>query len=138
MDRETKKAFGLIMGDLYEIKSLLKNVKPNKDILYGLKNGFEEVIDEAIDATWWISKDDVSNASKILNAYFKDSTKLAELKGYYDMEEDFLAVNIDRIKARYIMKYFYIRHQFTSVINKMDSSDSPQELRGILDERWDN
>lgn len=131
MDRETKKAFGLIMGDLYEIKSLLKKKPIDKAKLFALQNGFEHEIDEQLDVNFWISLEEKNKIDKILDPYFRDETLFNNLKGYYDIEPLIEEAGISRLKAIVIMKYFYERGPFRKVLDKMDSSDSPQECRKL-------
>lgn len=129
MDIKTKKLVGFFLGELYEIKCLLKSKPIDKAKLYGLKNGFESVINDYVDEDWWVSLEDQKTVADILDPYFRDDAKLKELKGFYDIEPLLEKKGIDRLKALTIMKYFYSKGNFIEVLNKMDSSYSPQECR---------
>lgn len=129
MDTKTKNILGFFLGEIYEIKCLLKGTPVDKAKLYGLKNGFESVINDYIEEDWGISKEDENTVAKILDPYFCDDAKLNELKGFYDIESELEEKGISRLKARAIMKYFYSKGRFLKVLKKMDSSFSPQECR---------
>jgi hypothetical protein len=129
MDSQTKKMIGLFLGEVYEIKALLKGEPVEKSRLYALKNGFESVINDMIDENWWVSSDDEHKVAKILQPYFEDDSKLAKLKGFYDIEAELEDVGITRLKALAIMKYFYAKRSFITVLDKMDTEYSPVECR---------
>ena len=73
----------------------------------------------------------------MLDKYWLDPKKLEDFKGFYDIEKELQSVNIDRTKAHFIFTYFRINHQFEELLNKMDSSDSPVELRKFEPLNWE-
>lgn len=132
MDSKTKKMFGIFLGETLEIKTILKGKKLDKSeraTLYALKNGFESVINDYLDEDWYITIEEEKIVANVLTPYFNNEEKLNELKGFYDIEPELEEKGISRLKALAIMKYYYAKGSFISVLNKMDTTHSPQECR---------
>ncbi|WPP39873.1 hypothetical protein SK066_14740 [Paenibacillus hunanensis] len=131
MDQDTKLAFGQILGQIYRIQ---KNISPdicqvNDATIYALLNGVETTIDSQLLEQGFISREKEAHVSNVLAEYHNDSDKLNNLKGYYDIEHDLEAGNINRVEASIIMTMFNERGLFKEVIAKMDSSFSPVECK---------
>ena len=140
MDNVTKKMVGRFLAEVYEIKALLKNSpikEGDKAYLYALKNGFESVLNDIIDENWWVSIEDEKKVAEVLSPYYNDQNKLNEFTGFYDIENKLEEKGIERLKAQAIIKYFWAKGNFKSVIKKMDSTNSPQECRTFEIDEFD-
>jgi len=105
--------------------------------IYGLLNGFETAINEQLERIGYVSEAELMHVIDVLTPYWKEPAKLAEFKGFYDIEHELEAGGVDRAKAIPILRYLYANSQFHEVIAKMDSSDSPSECRTFKLTEWD-
>lgn len=131
MELDTKVAIGRILG---EILRLQKHAQPNMcgetdATIYGLLRGFEDVIDEQFDFAGAVTHDELNTVVEILKPYWEDQGKFDAFQGYYDIEPQFKVAGIDRSKAISILTYLNANGQFTELIDKMDSQQSPTECR---------
>lgn len=126
MEKDCKIILGKILGEIYEIQGA--NCTESEGTIYGLKNGFEFVLDEVIKNDYKITTADYDNFIKILNVIYKDN-KLDDFKGYYDIEREMGLAGIDRGKAISLFTYFKKKNLYYELIEKLDSESSPQELR---------
>lgn len=126
MEKTTKILLGKILGELYENQG--EDCAVCEGTIYGLKNGFEFVLDEIIN-DYKITNEDYKNFVDILSPIFYDEKKLAQFKGYYDIENEMNNVGIDRVKAILLFTYFKKKGGFAELISKLDSGASPTELR---------
>lgn len=129
MDSKEKKVLGVILGELYEIKCLLKKKTVDIALLFALKNGFESEINDQLNEEWFVSKEDEKKVADVLTPYFDDPVKLEKLSGFYDIERELEELGIQRLKAICIMKYFWTKGSFIRVLERMDTSSSPEEAR---------
>lgn len=129
--------FGKILGEIYRIQNRNGYCPVSEGRIYGLLNGIEWAIDEEISNISPVSKEDLKQAADILNRYWKDPADLEKVTGYYDLEDDFDAVGLDRGKMIKILTYFNSNRQFTDIIAKFDSSNSPTECRTFYLDDWD-
>ena len=131
MERETKILLGKVLGEIYRIQKRIQSLPCPADDgqVYGLVNGFETAIDHELEVTGFISDEQVNTVADVLDPIFVDPRKLEEFGGFYDIESELKSRGIDRGTAATILTYFNIKGKFTSVIAKMDSSDSPTECR---------
>lgn len=128
-----------LLGESYRIqKKLGMDVPVSKAQIYGLLTGFELVIEEELESMGFISSEKVEQVGQILDEYFLNDEKLAEFKGYYDIEPRLTTLGIDRSEARRIIKYFNADERFDRVIAKMDSDGSPSECRRFNLYDWDD
>lgn len=135
---ENKILLGKILGEIYRMQ--LRSNTPcgaSKGKIFGLLNGFENVIDEEIEAIGYITKKQLNATIKILNPIYGDPTKLSEFKGFYDIEHELAAVGVDRSDAIRILMYLYADNKFTAMIDKMNSSGSPVECCTFDLSEWD-
>ncbi len=99
--------------------------------IYGLLNGFEGSINEIIERTGDISSEKVQAVMDVLEPIWADEEKLKAFKGYYDIESDLGRRGVNRGDAIAILRYLKANHQFTAIIEKMDSNHSPTECRSF-------
>lgn len=125
MEKETKILFGKILGEIYQLQG--DDCEICEGTIYGLKNGFEFVLDDII-KDYKITNDDYNNFVAILNPIFNDIDKLKNFTGYYDIEDQMINVGIDRDKAIQLFTYFKKSGKFIKLIDKLDSFNSPCEL----------
>lgn len=135
---ENKLLFGKLLGELYRIEKKVGMPCPATEAqIYGLVNGFENVIEEELESLGYISNEKLTTVINVLTPYWEDPQKLASFKGFYDIEHQLSQRGIDRGEAKRILKYLYANGQFIEVIEKMDSSDSPCECRTFNLRDWD-
>ncbi len=133
-----KMLLGKILGEIYRLQKKIGVPHSASDPhIYGLLNGFESVIDEQIEKIGWVSKEQFNHTISVLTPYWKDENKLADFKGFYDIESELEDGGVSRGVAIQILSYLYANNQFTDVINKMNSSDSPSECRTFKMNEWD-
>lgn len=133
-----KLLLGKMLGEIYRIQSNTDiPCGASKGKIFGLLNGFENVIDEEIEAIGYITKKQLNATIKILNPIYDDPIKLSEFKGFYDIEDKLAAVGVDRSDAIRILMYLYADNKFTAIINKMNSSGSPVECCTFDLSEWD-
>ena len=127
---ETKLLLGKLLGELYRLQNA-SGVRCGIEEaqIYGLLNGFENCIEQEIEMIGFVSREKLEAVGNILNEYFIDEKKLESFKGFYEIERGLQSNGIDRSDAIRILTYLKANHQFTNVIAKMDSSNSPSECR---------
>jgi hypothetical protein len=135
MDKATKVALAYVLGEVFRIQKRIKDVNGH-DIcnvsnatIYGLLQGVESIIEEVIPTSYAVTKQEFGDACDILDEIWRDPQKVAAFNGYYDILDKFEAKGIDRMKAIHIFSIMRDRDQFIDIINKLDSSGSPNELR---------
>lgn len=129
MDKQTKTVLGRILGEVFRLQKRAAVPTYDEGTIYGLINGIESAIDKVFEESTLVPQSEVDTVAEILQPFFDDPAKLANFKGYYDIEPQLKARGIDRGTAIAILTYFQGRSMYTSVIEKMDSSDSPTECR---------
>jgi len=122
---------GKILGEIYRIQRSLNIPSVDDATIYALLHGFESVADEELENLIVVTKEQQQCVTNVLLPYFEDPAKLANFKGYYDIEKKLEAGGVDRPTAIAILIFFKAKGQFTNVIAKMDSSDSPCECRTL-------
>lgn len=73
----------------------------------------------------------------ILDPIWSDKSKLDDFGGFYDIERELQLNGVDRPEAYRILKYLKANGQYSTVIDKMDSSGSPVECRTFELTEWD-
>ena len=133
MDRETKLFLGFMLGQLYRMQKHLGDgiCRVGDGTIYGLLNGIESVVDAQLEELSGISAADVKAVEDVLSEYWEDSSKLENLRGFYDIERPLSARGVDRAKAAVIMRWLRHQGRFTEEIERMDSDHSPTELRHL-------
>lgn len=126
MEKNTKLLLGKILGEIYEMQGVDCNVP--SDIIYGLQNGFEFVLDEVI-GDYKITTEDYQNFVNILNPIYNSKENLSKFTGYYDIEQEMEKVGIDREKAILLFNYFNRKDSYIELIKKLNSPNSPDELK---------
>nr|WP_319401862.1 hypothetical protein [uncultured Carboxylicivirga sp.] len=137
MDNESKLFFGKILGEIYRIQNNSEDMacpaEPSQ--IFGLLNGFENVIDEEIERIGAVSREELYAVMDVLDEYWRDLEKRQEFKGFYDIEHKLQQRGIGRGKAIPILTYLKANHQFVELIDKMNSQHSPIECKNFdLDE----
>ncbi|MGG0569760.1 hypothetical protein ABE033_13755 [Priestia megaterium] len=125
-----------LLGELYRIQKRLDNCYVSDEVIYGLLNGVERIINDELDDLFYVSEEDENAVINILNEYYKDEDKLSAFTGYYDIEHKLEAAGIGRSKAIRILTLLKAEGRFTNVIEKMDSSNSPGECRTFRVADW--
>lgn len=131
MNKETRLFFGKILGEIYKIQNSLNNVvcEAGDAHIYALLNGFESAIDDELKNMGSISTKQLSTVISVLVPIYEDTTKTANFRGFYDIEDALNSQGVDRGDAIIILTYLKAKNKFTSIIEKMDSSHSPSECR---------
>lgn len=131
MDTETKLFLGRILGEIYHLKQRMEIEDYGDSLIYGLRNGFENEIDEHLKSVGYISTDKEIALSEILDVIFMDPEKLDNFKGYYDIEAQLEATEISRWDAIKIITKFKAENRFLILIEKMGSGYSPSECKNF-------
>ena len=133
MNKESKLLFGKTLGELYRIQSNSENIScPAEPAqIFGLLNGFENVIEEEIERIGTVTNEELKKVITVLNEHWIDLEKREKFDGFYVIESKLKNVGIDRYKAIPILKYLKANHQFLELIEKMDSENSPSECRNF-------
>lgn len=121
--------FGKILGEIYRIQKRNGYSPVSEGRIYGLLNGVEIAIDNEISSLEPVTNEEIDAAADILDKYWKDPADLDKVTGYYDLEDDFDAAGLNRGKMIRILTYFNSNNQYTDLISKFDSSNSPTECR---------
>lgn len=131
MEKENKILLGKILGEIYRLQKNTSKmaVSASSGQIYGLLNGFEDAIENELEMIGFVSQKDVIAVGELLDEIYLDKTKMANFKGFYDLETKFSELGIDRGKANKIIRYYYADDRFEELINMMDSSGSPSESR---------
>lgn len=139
MDKDTKRLFGRLLGEVFRIQRAMPDMAcaASDAQIYGLLNGFEDSIDEILESTGDISSEKVKAVMDVIEPIWADQEKLKNFRGFYDIEEELRQHGVDRSDAIAILRYLKANHQFTDVIEKMDSSHSPTECRRFELTEWD-
>ncbi|HCB12101.1 MAG TPA: hypothetical protein DEP36_00820 [Gammaproteobacteria bacterium] len=139
MDKDTKRLFGRLFGEVFRIQKAMPDVAcaVSDAQIYGLLNGFEDAINELLERTGDISAEKVKAVMDMLEPIWADEEKLKNFTGFYGIERALQQQGVDRSDAIAILRYLKANHQFTDVIEKMDSSDSPTECRRFELTEWD-
>lgn len=139
MDKETKLLFGKILGEIYRIQRVSDEIAcpaiPGQ--IFALLNGFEDAVDKEIEMMGSITKEQVRAVMDVLDPIWMDREKLANFKGFYDIENELQRRGVDRVDAISILTYLKANHQFEEIIDKMNSSGSPTECRRFELSEWD-
>lgn len=139
MDKDTKRLLGKLLGEVFRVQRSLPNMacaSSNAEI-YALLNGFEGAVDQILEGMGDISEEKVQAVMDTLDPIWTDPKKLADFRGFYDIERDLEKLGVDRSDAISILTYLKANHQFTEIIDKMDSSHSPSECRRFEISEWD-
>ncbi|HGH7178533.1 TPA: hypothetical protein ACJMKL_000673 [Bacillus luti] len=123
--------FGKILGEIYRIQNRNGYSPVSEGRIYGLLNGVETAIDEEISNLDFVTKEELNTAADILDKYWGNPANLEKVTGYYDLEDDFDAAGLSRGKMMKILTYFNSNRQYTDLISKFDSSNSPTECRSF-------
>lgn len=103
--------------------------------IYGLINGIEEAINEEVfrspfsETQRIITKDELKFVYDVLDEYKGEN--LNSFKGYYTIERKLEEYGIDREKAIKIFTYLKLDSRYYELIEKMNSIDSPVELKDL-------
>lgn len=130
---------GKLLGEIYRLQRKTDTPCSASDAtIYGLLNGFEETTQDELERVGVVTKEQVKHAGDVLNAVWDDQEKMANFKGFYDIEHKLAAGGVDRIDAIKIITYFKANNSFQDLIEKMDTSGSPGECRTFELDKWSN
>jgi hypothetical protein len=140
MDKDTKRLLGKLLGEVFRIQKVSPDIacSASDGQIYALLNGFEDAVDEVLERVGEISSEKVRIVMDILDPIWQDQDKLKNFKGFYDIENDLKRQGVDRSDAIRILTYLRANHQFTDIIEKMDSSNSPSECRRFEISEWEH
>ncbi|MCL2639663.1 MAG: hypothetical protein FWD53_02345 [Phycisphaerales bacterium] len=129
MDLQTKLAFGKLLGEIYRIQ---KRIEPGMcpvgdDTIYGLLHGIEPVIDDELPEP--VTKEQVEHTEQVVGAIYEDANELETFSGFYKIEPALKKDGVGRITAIKIFTWYKADNIFLDVIQKCDTSNSPQECR---------
>ncbi len=133
MEKDLKILLGKILGETYRIQKKLDICNVSDGEIYGLLNGFEIILDKKI-SDYQITTEQYDSAVKVLNEIFYDKEKLKNFDGYYSIEQKMESVGIGRNEAITLFNYFNAIGSFKELIEKLDSRNSPNELRKFDEE----
>lgn len=139
MKNDNKLVLGKILGEIYRLQKSSDDslCQVSNGQVYALLNGFEHAVDEELEMIGFVSAKKVEHVMDILDRIWIDKERLDSFKGYYDIEHELTAKDVDRSEAIRIIKYLKANDQFLEVIEKMDSSGSPTECRRFKLTDWD-
>jgi len=134
-------ALGRIMGEIFRIqKRVDSEMCPCGDAdIYGLINGIEESIDRYVPADVTgpeqniVTKEQFNFMCEILDKYWKCPE---EFGGYYTIESK-VEKHISRTQALKIFTYLNLSSSYAELMEKMDSSGSPLELRRLDADKYE-
>jgi hypothetical protein len=124
-----KLLFGKLLGETYRIQNRNGYSPVSEGRIYGLLNGIETAIDDEISSLEPITKEELRSACDILDKHWKNPDVLVKVTGYYDLESEFDNAGLDRGKMIKILTYLNSNGQYSDLISKFDSSNSPTECR---------
>lgn len=139
MEKETRLLFGKILGEVYRLQRDSENVScpASSAQVYALLHGFESAIDDELEMIGEVSKEKLQATMDVLDPIWSDREKLEKFKGFYDIEHELDSKGVSRGDAIRILKFLKANHQFTEIIDKMDTSNSPSECRRFDLSEWD-
>ena len=139
MGRDTKVMLGKILGEIYRMESAIGMDCPASPArIYGLLRGFETAIDDELAEVGGVEATKVKGVMDVLEPIWRNEDRLADFKGYYDIESDLEERGIYREDAIKILRYLFANGQFREVILKMNSQHSPVECKTFELGEWDS
>ncbi len=130
MEKDLKLALAKLLGEILETNS---ESTIDQGTIYGLKNGFEFVINDFFSEEYSLTQEDYENFVSILNPIWNDLEKLENFSGFYEIESSLKDLGINKDKAWSFFKYFQLKGTFGEIREKLDSSNSPTEFRNFKD-----
>jgi hypothetical protein len=130
-ESDTKLYFGKLLGEIYRLQKQVGLPVDDRDV-FGLCEGVEEVIDSALAGRRLLTRDQSNHVAEILTQFQDDESKLAELKGYYQIRKQFEERGVDQYAVMKTFRYFLRCEAFTEVIEKICLGDSPTEFKQCL------
>ena len=139
MEKESRLLFGKVLGEIYRFQRASDVVvcPASQGRIYALLNGFEGALERELEVMGTISDIQIKIVTDILLTIWQDKNRLADFKGYYDLEGELQRCNISREQAIKIFTYLKANHQFVDLIKRMNSPYSPSECKSFdLDELY--
>ncbi len=128
---------GKLLAQVYRVQRKLEIPTANDATIYGLLKGFETVIAEELERVGFVSEAQIKHVTDVLDSICQNPTKLANFKGFYDIEEVLESGGVDRSTANRVITYLKAKGCFTDVIAKMDTQGSPSECRTFDIGEWE-
>lgn len=139
IETQNKLFLAKILGEIYRLQRHSGLPCPAEDAqIYGLLKGFEDVVDEELNRVGFISKAQLSHVIDVLNPIDRDPQKASAFNGFYAIEDELLKGGIDRSAAIRILTYLNANDQFSALIAKMNSSNSPVECKTFELNEWES
>jgi len=126
---DNKRLLGKLLGEIYRLQRTNGMITAGEAHTFALLNGFEDAINEELEAIGQITVEQVRHVRRVLGRYFDDRELLNSLHGFYNIEDELEAGGVDRVTAIDIFKYLKTRGDFEEIIQRMDSGHSPEECR---------
>jgi hypothetical protein len=125
-----KQILARTLGEVYRIQQHLGVNTPVSDgVVYGLLNGVEDAVLRILQKDP-LTKAESDAAEEFLDKkFYRDSDSMANLKGFYDIEQDLAGLGVDRSKAIALFTYVYNDHRFGEIVEKLNSGYSPVECK---------
>lgn len=138
MDRQTKLVLARLLGENFRLQRRSgAGICPiGIEKIYALVAGIEPIIDEIFNIDP-VTKDQLDHAVSVFDEVERDEAKLAAFKGFYDIEDKLASGGVDRPTAIVILRYLNAFGGYSSLIRKMNSSDSPSECREFRLDQFD-
>lgn len=127
---------GKILGEVYRIQRKIGLGTEGNDVVFGLRHGFESVLDETFRDIGGISTAQLNAVDSVLEKYFAEPAKLSAFTGFYEIEYKLQALGVDRGTAMTILTYQKATGRYDSIIDKMNCSGSPVECRTFELDQW--
>ncbi|WP_282035006.1 hypothetical protein [Metabacillus indicus] len=137
MEDQLKLALGKILGEIYKTQQLITGDEVPDKVTFGLLAGIEDVIDGELMNIEMITKEDVKKVDDVLYEHFDAGEKEEAFSGYYDIEHRLSNLGVSRWKAIQIIKLFNAESRYTTLIEKMNSSNSPGECKDFRLKSYD-
>jgi hypothetical protein len=130
LNTDHKFYFARLMGEILRIEKRIspEMVNHSDDVIFGLINGIEPVIDEFFPVRNDSYRPIISSEEYSKFCDIMDECKQMgnDFKGYYDVEDKH---HFNRGKASTILNYFNLADLYPDVRKKMNTTHSPVEIR---------
>ncbi len=126
----TEIMLGKVLGEIYRLQEVQGICEADPQRIYGLLNGFEDAISEELERVGFIAEEKVDFVCNLLDE-ISNTSNPAQFTGYYDIERQLKDSQISRSEAISIFRSLISGNQYTQEISKMDSDNSPSEVRVV-------
>ena len=125
---QNKLFFGKLLGEVYRTQKALKVCNVDGATIFGLLNGFEDVINEQVEHRG-ITSEQAEIVTTVLAKYWPDN--LEKATGYV-IEGELKVKNIHRATARKVFIYLLEKGDFTELLAKIGTGhDAPADFHHL-------